>query len=83
MTQKIFSIILMAALLTGAACLAEEPGGADLYSPEVYAGEQAVEAALPEAGGEANEALPMAAAAPGGEVPMAAGTEAATGEAVP
>ena len=36
----------MAALLTGAACLAEEPGGADLYSPEVYAGEQAVEAAL-------------------------------------
>lgn len=83
MFKRYLAFVLAIVLLTGAACLAEEPGGADLYSPEVYAGEQAVEAALPEAGGEANEALPMAAAAPGGEGPMAAGTEAATGEPVP
>ena len=68
MFRRCLAFILALGLLLSAMCLAEEPGEADLYSPEFYEGE----AVPPEIEiSEAAEFQPMEAAAPQGEAPGA------------
>ena len=73
--MRFLSLAIVIAMLISAASLAEELGEVDLYAPEVYEGEYAVEAPAAEAtGAEMVEAAPMDAQA---TVPETTAPEAA------
>ena len=83
--MRFLSLAIVIAMLLSAASLAEELGEVDLYAPEVYEGEYAVEAPAAEAtGAEMVEAAPMDAQATNTEAtaPEATGAEATGAELV-
>lgn len=67
--KKFLAFVLILALLISAVCLAEEYGEVDLYSPELYEGEQTVEATQTvTVGNEEVADQPMGAIVPKSEV---------------